>query len=76
MAAGKDGRVLVNCFRRCPLNQILRAMHLRLRDLFSSEPPSPEQRRLIEVQREQQRKTGRELSEAAADARSRPMSIS
>jgi hypothetical protein len=37
--------------------------------LFSSEPPSPEQTRAIELQRERERRAGRLIGEAAADAR-------
>jgi hypothetical protein len=44
-------------------------MNLRLRDLFSSEPPSPEQRRALEARHARQRAQGRTIGEAANDAR-------
>jgi hypothetical protein len=66
---GRDGRVLLNCFSGCILSNILRAMKLQRRDLFSTEPPTPEQRQRSEAQRERARRAGRLIGEAAADAR-------
>jgi hypothetical protein len=69
IGVGRDLRVIVNDFAGCSVTSILKAMNLRLRDLFSSEPPSPEQRAAIEEQRDWERRRGRQLGEAAADAR-------
>jgi hypothetical protein len=69
IAEGRDRRVITFCFAGCSLSNILKAMGLRLRDLFSTERPSPEQRRAIEAQRQRERVAGRRTGEAAADAR-------
>lgn len=69
IGVGRDFRVIVNDFAGCSVTSILKAMNLRLRDLFSSEPPSPEQRRAIERQRERERTAGRRIGEAAEYAR-------
>lgn len=68
IAEGRDGRVLLTCFAGCAVTAILGTMHLRMKDLFSSEPPSPEQRAVIDAQRERERLGGRQVGEAAADA--------
>jgi hypothetical protein len=69
IAEGRQGRVLVTCFASCSVTSILKAMGLRLRDLFSSEPPSPEQRKKLEAQRERERRAARRIGEAAECAR-------
>jgi hypothetical protein len=66
---GRQGRVILNCFASCQLSSILTAMQLRLRDLFSTEPPSPAQRRAIEAQRRREQMAGRRIGEAAEHAR-------
>jgi hypothetical protein len=66
---GRDGRVLLNCFSGCILSNILRAMKLQRRDLFSTEPPTSEQRQRLEMQRDRERRAGRLVGEAAADVR-------
>jgi hypothetical protein len=69
IAEGRQARVLVTCFAGCSVTSILKAMGLRLRDLFSSDPPSPEQQRAVETQRERERRAGRRIGEAAECAR-------
>jgi hypothetical protein len=66
---GRDSRILANCLAGCSLTAILRAMGLRLCDLFSPVPPSPEQRKKLEAQRERERRAGRRIGEAAECAR-------
>jgi hypothetical protein len=69
IAEGRDGRVIGFCFAGCALTAVLKVMGLRLRDLFSTEPPSPEQRRAIEAQRRREQMAGRRIGEAAEYAR-------
>ena len=69
IAEGNQGRVLVTCFASCSVTSILQAMNLRLRDLFSAEPPSPAQRKAIDAKRERERMAGRHIGEAAEYAR-------
>jgi len=39
---GRDGRVLLNCFGGCPPENILQALGLTMRDLFTDNPPKLE----------------------------------
>jgi hypothetical protein len=39
IAEGRDGRVLLNCFAGCPPENIVQALGLTMRDLFSDSPP-------------------------------------
>jgi hypothetical protein len=70
VAEGQDGRVLVHCFAGCALTQILAALRLTPRDLFTGTPPSPAKAQLLASERamrnaEEQalRREGRELAQ-------------
>ena len=56
--------VLIHCFRSCSLNEILAALKLSWRDLFSGPPPSPEQARRAALER-QQREDGARMRRIA-----------
>jgi hypothetical protein len=45
---GSDGRAMVHCFRGCEVNEVVRALGLRMRDLF---PPGHDQRPIRRVGR-------------------------
>jgi len=42
IAEGRDGRVLLNCFAGCPPENVVHALGLTMRDLFSDSPPQLE----------------------------------
>jgi hypothetical protein len=68
IGAGQGGRVIAFCFAGCALTAVLNAMGLRLRDLFSTESRSLDQKRWLEAYRARAEATGRVMSEAAAEA--------
>jgi hypothetical protein len=48
---GADRCVLVHCFAGCTVAAVLEVAGLRMADLFTGQPPSPEQRRKAQLRR-------------------------
>lgn len=70
ISEGRDGRVLLHCFAGCSLATILKALSLSTRDLFASEPLSPQQQATLKREREArdaQRARERQADRAAWD---------
>ena len=51
IAAGRDGRVLVRCWAGCSTDAIVKAIGLRMADLFEGPPPKGDQARKIAQER-------------------------
>lgn len=69
IGTGRDGRVLLNCFAACPIDEVLKSLGLVPADLFSGTRSSPEERQAISAKREREREHGRRVGEAASEVR-------
>ena len=70
ISEGREGRTLLHCWSGCQTDDILKASHLAMRDLFEGQPPSPERTRRLAVartRRDLETKARRQESRSACD---------